>query len=65
MSALVTSTASAISYGTTAWGNNEFGELGNGTLTDSHVPVAVEGLTRAAALSRMSRSPWNLVAASR
>lgn len=26
------------------WGGNGFGQLGNGTLTDDHVPVAVSGL---------------------
>jgi hypothetical protein len=34
-----------------AWGENRFGELGNGTTTSSHVPVAVSGLKEVTAIS--------------
>jgi alpha-tubulin suppressor-like RCC1 family protein len=33
------------------WGDNSHGELGNGTFTESHVPVAVKGVTGAVALA--------------
>ena len=34
-----------------AWGGNEYGELGNGTNTDSNVPVQVSGLTGITAIA--------------
>ena len=37
------------------WGHNGSGQLGNGTITDSDVPVAVHGIGTAATLS----SGWN------
>ena len=41
-----------LSNGTvTAWGGNEFGQLGDGTLTQSDVPVAVSGLTGISAIA--------------
>jgi alpha-tubulin suppressor-like RCC1 family protein len=45
LSSAVGPAGAAGSVGTSAWGHNEQGELGNGTTTKSDVPVSVSGLT--------------------
>jgi len=45
-------TCALISGGTVeCWGENEYGELGNGKAKDSLIPVAVMGITNASAIS--------------
>jgi Regulator of chromosome condensation (RCC1) repeat/IPT/TIG domain len=44
-----------------AWGNNTFGELGNGTETNSSVPVPVKGLSAVAALAASDFSSFALL----
>jgi hypothetical protein len=41
------------------WGYNGYGELGNGTTTDSDVPVAVSGITNA---TQIASSDWDTCA---
>ncbi len=44
------------------WGGNAFGQLGNGTLTDSNVPVQVAGVTGATAVDAGGEHTCALVA---
>jgi len=43
-----------------AWGYNGYGELGNNTTTDSHVPVQVTGLSSVTAITGNSNSGYAL-----
>jgi alpha-tubulin suppressor-like RCC1 family protein len=45
LSIIIVPSASAASNGAMAWGDNSFGELGNGTTTGTDVPVAVSELS--------------------
>jgi alpha-tubulin suppressor-like RCC1 family protein len=45
VSLALTGRALAASSGASAWGDNEYGQLGNATKTSSDVPVAVSGLS--------------------
>src|SRR5438094_920751 len=40
-----------------AWGDNQWGQLGNGTFTNSNVPVQVSGLSGAVAVAGGGLSP--------
>src|SRR3981081_2940087 len=44
-----------------AWGNNETGQLGNGTTTSSPLPIAVRGLSEVKAVSAGSRQSLALL----
>ena len=43
------------------WGDNEFGELGDGTMTGSRAPVAVKGVTNATAISAGGNATCSLL----
>lgn len=45
-----------------AWGNNQEGELGDGTTTQRNLPVAVKGLTNVAAISAGTETSLALLA---
>jgi hypothetical protein len=47
----IAASASATPYGAIAWGNNAYGQLGDGNLLKSEMPVTVSGLSGVAAVS--------------
>jgi alpha-tubulin suppressor-like RCC1 family protein len=51
LSGAVSADASATSYSAAAWGSNNFGELGDGTMTNRDVPVMVDSLGEVTAVS--------------
>jgi alpha-tubulin suppressor-like RCC1 family protein len=50
-----------VSGGLKCWGRNESGELGDGTTTESHVPIDVSGLT--SGVSAVALGTWHTCAA--
>jgi hypothetical protein len=49
------------SGGVKCWGNNETGQLGDGTTTESHIPIDVSGLT--SGVSDVALGTWHTCAA--
>jgi len=45
------------------WGENTYGQLGNGTTTSSSIPVSVSGITDATAVSARSTSAFEALPA--
>ena len=53
-STAATHCAGTFSGGAVCWGNNNYGQLGDGNTTTSDVPVTVTGLTGAVAIASFS-----------